>query len=196
MTQQDEDLRKIKDELIFNTSIPLYLYRTENNYFPVIGEGNHEAKIMFVGEAPGQNEAKQGRPFCGAAGKMLDKLLTHIDLKRENVYITNIVKDRPPDNRDPSNEEISAYAPYLVRQIEIIKPEVVCALGRHSMKFIMEKYGLSDKLNSISKIHGQVFETKDFKFVPLYHPAVALYNGGMRGTLEKDFEVLKKILKS
>lgn len=194
MSKNDEELKKIKEELIANKDCPLYKYRIENNYFPVIGEGNHEAKIMFVGEAPGQNEAKQGRPFCGAAGKMLDKLLASIDLKREDVYITNIVKDRPLDNRDPSDLEIQAYAPYLIRQIEIIKPEVVSALGRHSMKFIMEKYGLAGELNSISRIHGKIFETSNFKFIPLYHPAVALYNGSMLDVLKSDFSVLKRFI--
>jgi uracil-DNA glycosylase len=193
MDEKTEALKKIKEEVLDCKSCSLYDYRMANNYFPVIGEGSHEAKIIFVGEAPGQNEAKQGRPFCGASGKMLSKLLESIDLKREEVYITNIVKDRPPDNRDPSDEEIKVYSPFLVRQIEIIKPRVVCALGRHSMKFIMENYGLLDKLDSISKIHGKVFETSIFKFVPLYHPAVAIYNSNMKKVLESDFQILKNI---
>lgn len=193
MSKTDE-LRKIKDEIVSGDELPLFNYRKENGYFPVIGEGSHDAKIIFVGEAPGQNEAKTGRPFCGAAGRMLDFLLNSIDLKRELVYITNIVKDRPPENRDPTDIEISAYAPYLVKQIEIIKPEIVCALGRHSMKFIMEKYGLTNQLGSISSIHGKAFEADGFKFVPLYHPAVAIYNANMKKTLEEDFKILKKWL--
>jgi len=191
---KDDELKKIKDELLNCKDCPLYSYRIQNNYFPVIGEGSHEAKIVFVGEAPGLNEALKGRPFCGAAGKMLDKLLQSIDLKRDQVYITNIVKDRPPENRDPLDSEIEAYAPYLIRQIEIIKPEVVCALGRYSMKFIMGKYGLAGQADSISRIHGKVFEADNFKFIPLYHPAAALYNGSMRKTLEEDFSILKKYI--
>lgn len=189
-----EELRKIKDEVVNCKNCPLYKYRMGNNYFPVIGEGSHDAKIIFVGEAPGVNEAKTGRPFCGAAGRMLDKLLASINLKREDVYITNIVKDRPPENRDPDENEIEVYAPFLVSQIEIIKPEVVCALGRHSMKFIMQKYGLEEELDSISKIHGRVFSTKDFKFIPFYHPAVAIYNSNMKKVLEEDFTVLKQFI--
>ncbi|MDP2909527.1 MAG: uracil-DNA glycosylase [bacterium] len=193
MSKTDE-LRKIKEEIISGINLPLYEYRTENRYFPVIGEGSHDAKVMFVGEAPGLNEAKQGRPFCGSAGRMLDKLLMSIDLKRENVYITNIVKDRPPENRDPSDAEIEAYAPFLMRQIEAMKPEAVCALGRHSMKFIMQEYGLLEQLSSISNLHGKIFNANGFKFIPLYHPAVAIYNGNMKKVLEEDFKMLKKFI--
>jgi len=189
-----EELRKIKEEIVAETNLPLYNYRTENKYFPVIGEGSHDAKIIFVGEAPGLNEAKQGRPFCGSAGRMLDSLLKTINLERNSVYITNIVKDRPPENRDPLEDEIKTYAPYLVRQIEIIKPRVVVALGRHSMKFIMEKYGLLGEVSSISLIHGKIFDTQGFKFIPLYHPAVAIYNGNMKNILEKDFKLLEQFI--
>src|SRR5258708_36791933 len=104
-----EQMRAIKDEILTLTESPLYAYRSENNYFPVIGEGSHNASIMFVGEAPGKNEAKTGRPFCGAAGKILDELLAGVNIPRADVYITNIVKDRPPQNRDPLPEEIAAY---------------------------------------------------------------------------------------
>ncbi|OGZ27398.1 MAG: hypothetical protein A2365_02905 [Candidatus Nealsonbacteria bacterium RIFOXYB1_FULL_40_15] len=189
-----EELRKIKEEIIASKDLPLYNYRIENSYFPVIGEGSHDAEVMFVGEAPGRNEAKQGRPFCGSAGKMLDNLLKTIGLERGSVYITNIVKDRPPENRDPEEQEICSYSPYLVRQIEIIKPKIVCALGRHSMKFIMEKYRLQKELDSISRIHGKLFQAESFAFIPLYHPAVAIYNGNMKKTLEEDFKILKQFL--
>lgn len=176
---------------------PLYQYRKKNNYYPVIGEGSHNAKIMFIGEAPGKNEAESGRPFCGAAGEILDQLLEHINLDRKKVYVTNIVKDRPPGNRDPSQKEIALYSPFLTQQINIIKPKVIATLGRFSMEFVMKLLGLEDKLGKISQIHGQVFKAKaefgKVKIVPLFHPAVALYNRNQLPTLKKDFEVLKSI---
>ena len=118
-------LRKILDEIWNLTDSPLYEYRKKNNYYPVIGAGNHFAKIIFIGEAPGRNEAGTGKPFCGAAGKILDELLKSINIKRQDVYITNIVKDRPPENRDPTIKEIEIYSPFLTRQLEIIKPEII-----------------------------------------------------------------------
>lgn len=188
-----EEMRKIKDEVLNLKNSPLYKYRTENKFFPVIGEGSHDAKIMFIGEAPGKNEALTGRPFCGASGKVLDKLLASIKLDRKDVYITNIVKDRPPDNRDPYPEEIEFYAPFLDRQINIIQPKVIATLGRFSMNYIMEKFGLENKLQPISKMHGQIFEAEtDYgkvKIIPLYHPATALYGESME-VLKKDFKVL------
>lgn len=192
-----EALKKIRDELVTAKNLPLYKYRTENNYFPVIGEGSHNAKIIFIGEAPGKNEALKGKPFCGASGKFLDELLAHVNIKREDVYVTNIVKDRPQENRDPTEDEIKAYGPFLDKQIEIIQPKIIATLGRFSMKYIMEKFGLILDLLPISKIHGKVFYTETsygkIKIIPFYHPASALYNGGMRDTLKKDFEVLKNI---
>ena len=125
-----ELLKKIRDEVWDGEHLPLYSERIRNGVYPVLGEGSHEAKIMFIGEAPGRNEALQGRPFCGAAGKVLDELLLSAGILRASVYITNIVKDRPPQNRDPLPEEISAYGPFLDRQIEIIKPAVIATLGR------------------------------------------------------------------
>ena len=117
-TDRTEQLRAIKDAIVNLTESPLYQYRVDNGYYPVIGQGSHYAKIMFIGEAPGKNEAETGRPFCGASGRVLDELLASIDLKREDVYVTNIVKDRPPENRDPQKKEIELYSPFLVQQIE------------------------------------------------------------------------------
>lgn len=190
MNLKEEELKKIKDEVLNLTSSPLYVYRTENNYFPVIGEGNHESKIMFIGEAPGQNEAKTGRPFCGRAGKVLDDLLASVGINRQDVYVTNIVKDRPPGNRDPLPDEITAYAPFLDRQIKVIQPKVIATLGRFSMAYIMMHYGLDFELDSISKIHGKIFQAKGFKFTPLYHPAAAIYNQSLLETLKEDFKKL------
>src|SRR3989344_7930676 len=176
---RDELLRIIKDEVLALKESPLYAERIKNGAFPVIGEGNHHAKIMFIGEAPGKNEAKTGRPFAGAAGRVLDELLASIGITREKVYITNLVKDRPPKNRDPLPAEIELYSPFLVRQIEIIKPTCIASLGRYSMTYIMQTYGLTNELASISKIHGKSFpleiSKKKLTYIPLYHPAVALY---------------------
>ena len=196
MNYTDEALKKIKDEIVALGTSPLYDNRVKNKYFPVIGEGSHSARIMFIGEAPGENEAKTGRPFCGRAGKVLDDLLTSVGIERKDVYVTNIVKDRPPGNRDPFPEEIAIYAPFLDRQIEIIKPSVIATLGRFSMSYIINRFGLSSQLESISKMHGRVLEAKtDYgmvNIIPLYHPAVAVYNNNMKEALIKDFEILKR----
>ncbi len=190
------EMKKIRDELLDFTESPLYAYRKEHGYFPVVGEGSHEADIVFIGEAPGETEAKTARPFCGRSGKLLDEMIASIGLKRENVYITNVVKDRPPENRDPTPAEIELYAPFLDRQIEIIRPEVIATLGRFSMHYIMNKFGLGSELQSISKIHGKQFEARTafgtVTIVPLFHPAVALYDGSKKAELLADFKILKK----
>lgn len=196
--EKSEALKKIHDELLVFTRSPLYKYRTRNNFLPVIGEGNHRAHIMLIGEAPGKKEALTGRPFCGASGKFLDELCAHIGLERKDVYVTNIVKDRPEDNRDPSQKEIDIYGPFLDQQLEIIQPKVIATLGRFSMVYIMEKLGLKSEIEPISVLHGKVLHGKlpygNVALVSLYHPAVALYNGSMRGVLKKDFESLKKFI--
>ena len=197
MSTKTEQLKKIKDEVLSLTDSPLYKYRTENNYFPVIGEGSHDAKIMFIGEASGRNEAETGRPFCGTAGKILDTLLASAKIKREDVYITSIVKDRPQKNRDPKPEEIKIYGPFLDRQIDIIKPKVIATLGRYSMDYIMKKFGLNAELQPIGKAHGKIFDAKTsygpIKIAVLYHPSVALYGTIKINQLMKDFEILKKV---
>lgn len=193
MEEKIAALERVKNDLLALTGSPLAVYRRENNYFPVMGEGSHDAKIMFIGEAPGRNEAKVGRPFVGAAGKVLEKLLYSIGVKREDVYITNIVKDRPPENRDPTTEEIALYAPFLDREIATIKPRVVATLGRFSMQYVMERYGLESEILPIGALHGQILQAATFKLVPLYHPAAAIYNRKLIETLEKDFQVLKDL---
>lgn len=191
-----EAMKQIRDEIMDLKESPLYKERIENGFFPVIGSGSHDSKIMFVGEAPGKNEAKTGKPFCGASGKILDELLAHIKLKRDDVYITNLVKDRPTANRDPLPNEIEIYSKFLDKQIEIIQPKVIVTLGRFSMSYLMKKFGLEEKLDIISKIHGKVFETNvsygKIKIIPLYHPAVAIYSRTQLPQLKKDFEVLKQ----
>lgn len=155
----------------------------------VLGDGNPDADIVFIGEAPGKNEDLQGRPFVGAAGKFLDNMLEQAGLNRSDVYITNIVKYRPPNNRDPKPAEKKAFWPYLVRQLEIINPKVIVTLGRHSMEYFLPEA-------VISEVHGHVFRevvvyhdgiAHQWLVVPLYHPAAALYNGGLRQTLIDDF---------
>ena len=194
-----EKMKKIRDELLQFKESPLYQYRVDNKFFPVVGEGSHTAHIMFIGEAPGKNEAETARPFCGKSGKVLDNMLESIELNRSDVYITNIVKDRPPENRDPTEEEIKLYGPFLDRQIEIIQPSVIATLGRFAMTYIMNHFGLTDKIGSISGIHGKEFVTNagygPIAVIPLYHPAVALYDGSNKQTILEDFQVLKKYIK-
>lgn len=197
-TDRTEQLRAIRDELVNLKESPLYDYRQRNGYFPVIGQGDHYADIMFIGEAPGKNEAETGRPFCGASGRILDELLASIQLERTDVYVTNIVKDRPPNNRDPLKTEIDLYAPFLERQIGIIQPKVIATLGRFSMEFILRRFGAFQANQKISQLHGTVIKVRTAygraSVVPLYHPAAALYNASQRDTLEKDFQVLKQFI--
>lgn len=200
MTTADtyETMQRIRDDVVALKSSPLYAYRTENDYLPVIGEGSHDAAVVFIGEAPGRNEAKTGRPFCGAAGKTLDTLLAGIDLPRESVYITNIVKDRPPKNRDPLPEEIAAYAPFLDQQIELIRPKVIVTLGRFAMQYVMTKFGLEGDLAPIGKAHGKSYEATaaygPVRIIPQYHPAAAIYNHNLIGTLTEDFKTIRKFV--
>jgi len=196
INERTEKLKQIKDEVLALKTSPLYAERVANGVFPVIGEGSHFAKIMFIGEAPGRNEAKTGRPFVGAAGKILNELLESVGVKREDVYITNIVKDRPPQNRDPLPDEIESYGPFLDRQIEIIKPVVIATLGRYSMQYIMKKMGLESQLETISCAHGKSYEAAagygKVTIIPLYHPAAAIYNQLLKDTLKTDFQIIKK----
>jgi DNA polymerase len=191
-----EAMKQIRDEIMDLKDSPLYKERIENEVFPVIGSGSHDANIMFIGEAPGKKEAKTGRPFCGASGKILDELLNSIKINREDVYITNIVKDRPTGNRDPRPEEIEIYAPFLDRQIEIVQPKIIATLGRFSMKYIMKKFGLEKEIEIISKNHGKIFEGNasygKIKIIPLYHPAVAIYSRTQLPQLKEDFALLKE----
>jgi DNA polymerase len=153
---------------------------------------------MFVGEAPGRNEAIQGRPFVGSSGKILSEFLEKAGIKREDVYITNIVKDRPPENRDPFPAEIAVYAKFLDQQIMVIQPKVIVGLGRYSAKYVMEKLGLATKVEPISMMHGRVYEGiaayGKVMVVPLYHPAVAVYDPRKKDELLHDFLVLKKLV--
>ncbi len=164
----------------------------------VFGDGNPDADLVFIGEAPGKNEDIQGKPFVGAAGRFLNEMLAGIGLERQDIYITNIVKYRPPNNRDPLPEEKKAFLPYLQAQLEVIQPKVVATLGRHSMNCFLPDL-------QISQIHGEPKRIKlqmkehsndvlEIVILPLFHPAAALYNGGMRQTLIDDFAAIPAIL--
>ncbi len=155
----------------------------------VFGDGNPNAELVFIGEAPGKNEDLQGIPFVGAAGKFLNQMLEMIGLDREDIYITNIVKYRPPNNRDPLPEEKAAFLPFLKAQIDIIKPKLIVTLGRHSMDALLP--GLR-----ISEVHGQPKRYQGHIYLPLFHPAAALYNGGLRQTLIDDFARIPTILQT
>ena len=162
------------------------LHATRTQAVP--GVGPCPATIMIVGEAPGFNEDRQGEPFVGAAGKLLDTLLTRIGLSRADVYITNVLKCRPPMNRDPMPDEAEACSPYLKRQMDLVQPKVVLILGRHALERLMPGQG------SISRIHGSLIRRGDVAYVPLYHPAAALHNGALVSDLERDFDSLKRYL--
>jgi len=159
---KEESLLLLKKEIEENQNLPLY---GEGNL--VFGEGSADAEVLFIGEAPGFHEDKLSRPFVGQAGKLLDKLLLMIKWPRESVYITNIVKRRPPSNRDPLPSEIDAYKPYLERQIKIIDPKIIATLGRYSMNYFLPEA-------KISRDHGVAQFAGEYLILPLYHPAAAL----------------------
>jgi uracil-DNA glycosylase family 4 len=154
----------------------------------VPGEGPEDADILFIGEAPGFHEDQQGRPFVGAAGRFLEELLASIELKREDVFITNVIKCRPPGNRDPLPEEIEACKPYLDRQIELLQPKIIVTLGRFSMARAFPKA-------RISYIHGQARKIGSIVYYPMYHPAAALHQPSLRRTVEEDMQRIPELIK-
>ena len=189
MNKKETLLEQIRADIIDKNICP-DLAKTATNL--VMGDGDINADIVLIGEAPGKKEDETGLPFVGAAGKFLDEMLTNAGMQRSDIYITNIVKYRPPNNRDPFPEEKQAFLPFLVRQLHIIQPKIVVTLGRHSMEYFLPD-------NKISMIHGQptqiAFGDRSIVIVPLYHPAAALYNGSLRATLIEDFIKLPKIIK-
>lgn len=184
MADRQEELERSKKEMEEDRTLPL-----SGQANLVFGEGNPEADVMFIGEAPGFHEDRLSRPFVGRAGQLLDKLLAAIKWPRDSVYITNIVKRRPPENRDPLPEEITAYKPHLDRQIKIINPKIIAALGRFAMN-----YFLPDA--KISKDHGVAQYAGDYLIFPLYHPAAALRSTQVLKDLEADFKKLPELLKN
>lgn len=196
MASKQDKLEAIKEQIVKNKVCPELAEQATQLVF---GDGNVDSDIVFIGEAPGKNEDIQGKPFVGAAGKFLNEMLEMINLKREDIYITNIVKYRPPANRDPLPEEKKAFLPYLQSQLEVIKPKVVVTLGRHSTNCflpdlqISKAHGEPKRVKLSLKEHaGDVLETV---ILPLFHPAAALYNGGMRQTLIDDFARIPLIIK-
>lgn len=194
--ERAERIKQIAEEIRYLQESPLYEYRKENGYSPVVGEGDLQAHMMLIGEAPGAQEAKTGRPFVGRAGKVLDGLLESIGLQREQVYITNVVKDRPPDDRRPTSKEISLYGPFLGRQIDIIQPKVVVTLGRVATQFVFDKFDLPGGDQNLSQLHGRMYTARasygEIHIVPLYHPAAAFYNPNYRENMEEDIQVLEQ----
>lgn len=201
-----DKLRNIRNDIVQCTQCSLYKVRKN----PVVGSGNHNADIVFVGEAPGEEEDKKAVPFIGAAGRVLDKLLASIDLSRDDVYISNVLKCRPPDNADPTEDQKKECISYLTRQIEAIRPKVIVCLGNHATKSVLEIFGAIDKVQPISKIHGELIEPDDLftstsmaigdmvmagiKIMPLYHPAAMLHNPPLSQVLRRDFKKLKKAI--
>ena len=187
-----DTLDKIEEEIKNCKKCPLHKMRKN----PVPGEGGHRKRVMFVGEAPGRREDLLGRPFVGAAGKLLSQLLANAGIEEQEVYITNVVKCRPPENRDPELDEIQACTPYLDEQIRIISPIIIVTLGRHSANYIFSKAGWS--FSSIEKVRGRVRVGKilglNISVIPTYHPAAALYNPALKNKLEQDLKMVKEEL--
>lgn len=154
----------------------------------VFGVGNPHASIMFVGEAPGFNEDQKGEPFVGAAGKLLNDLLASASLSRDQIYIANVIKCRPPNNRDPEPDEVETCKPFLMQQIQLIRPKLVCTLGNWATQTLLERRV------GITKVKAQAFYMKDFVIFPLLHPAAALHQGNLLDTLKDDFKKLKEFL--
>ncbi len=178
MSTKQQRLDQIKADILEQDICPDLALAATNLVF---GEGNPNADIVFIGEAPGKKEDEQGVPFVGASGKFLNEMLASIHMRREQVYITNIVKYRPPKNRDPLPTEKADFLPFLERQLDVIEPLLVVTLGRHSMNCFLP--GLQ-----ISEVHGEPKRKGKWVFLPLFHPAAALYNGGLRQTLVEDFQ--------
>lgn len=187
-TDKQAELDKIRQAILDNNVCP-ELAATATNL--VMGDGNSNADIVFIGEAPGKSEDEQGLPFVGAAGKFLNEMLAQAGMARTDVYITNIVKYRPPNNRDPSPGEKKAFWPFLLQQLEIIQPKVIITLGRHSMEYFLPGA-------KISEVHGRMEHVQvggsQFVIIPLYHPSAAMYNGSLRQTLIDDFLNVPKLI--
>jgi len=184
-------LRRIEREVENLSDTSLAKYRRQEGYHPVVGRGDPEAHLMLIGEAPGKQEALRGEPFVGAAGHMLDEMLKSVGLERDQIYITNILKDRPPDNRPPQKEEIMLYTPFLRRQIKIIQPRVIVTLERFAMDFILAEFDMPEEGKNITELHGKPLAATasygPIVVLPLFHPAVAFYRRDQKDILKRDF---------
>jgi DNA polymerase len=188
----EEEFKKLEETII--SCHKCNLWKSRKN--PVVGYGSIDAEILFVGEAPGYYEDLKGFPFVGKAGKILDELLDSIGLKRDEVYIANILKCRPPKNRDPLITEIQSCKEHLEKQIELIQPKIIIPLGKFASSYILDKFGLGKE--NISKIHGKIFQKNTLigqvNIIPMYHPAVATYNPKSKEILLSDFSILKRYI--
>ena len=188
-TDRTEQLRAIRDAVLNLTESPLYDYRVSNGYYPVLGQGDHNAEIMFIGEAPGKNEAETGRPFCGASGRVLDELLASISLKREDVYVTNILKDRPPQQSRPAQSRDRALCPFSRTANQYHSAQGHRHAGPLLDGVHSAAFGAYQANQRISQLHGTVIKVRTeygrASVVPLFHPAAALYNASQRETLER-----------
>lgn len=201
-----EQMKQVRDDVVACKACGLCKTRTK----PVVGRGNHDAKILFIGEAPGDNEDKTGLPFVGAAGQLLDKLLSQAGINNKDIYICNVLKCRPPDNRDPEEKEKIACLSFLTRQIEIVQPDVIICLGKHAAETVFKIFGMADSNIIMSKIHGEIFEPdinfkkmsvlvgdvamSMVKICVMYHPAALLYNKSLMPVAVEDFKNVKKYL--
>ncbi len=192
--QKQDAIRGIRDEVMRATDSPIYNFRTGKGNFPVVGEGNPDANILFLGQSPGKNEAAQGRPFIGPSGDILDEMLRGIGMRRDDVFITNLLLDYAGDH-DPSPVELAYYEPYVNRLIDIIQPAVIATLGRFASDYILNKLDLREKGGKLGRIHGTLVKAQmpygEIHIVPLYHPAVVLYSASQKDTLRQDFEKLR-----
>lgn len=189
-------LKALRKALVNAKDAPLYQHRVTNGLYPVLGAGNPDANLFFLGESPGKYEAEAGQPFVGPSGEILDDLLAGIGLRREDVYLSNIILDMPEEKRSPNAAEIAYYAGFVDRLLAIIEPVVIVPLGRFAMTHVLRKFGLPHKGRTISKLHGTVFEAQapqggPLFIVPLFHPAVLLYTASKKPILRADFEQLR-----
>ena len=200
MNKKSLQIDTIKKEIFSLEASPLYAYRMENGYQPVIGEGSLETEVVFIGEAPGKNEALSGRPFCGRAGKVLDELLPEAGLERSAVYITNIVKDRPPNNRRPTPREVDIYSPFLIKQIEIIQPKMIITLGITAASFMFTYLSLAERNLPFGDAEGKVINVRvneqSHLLYPLYHPAYGIYQRAMLPKMREDFRRIPELLRN
>ncbi len=197
--QEDKEsqLNKVAQKVRDFHGSELYEFRKQNGYQAVFGEGDADARVMLIGEAPGEQEAKSGRPFVGRAGQVLDELLESIGVKRDEVYITNIVKDRPPENRNPRAEEIELYMPFLDQQLRIVEPTVIVTLGSVATETMLRQFELPQKGSPLGDVHGVPIEAHapygDVTLLPMYHPAAAFYNSSLDDVMKKDIKELQAL---
>lgn len=200
MDQKTLQISTIKKSVFSLSESPLYAFRQENGYQPVIGEGSLDANVIFIGEAPGKNEALSGRPFCGRAGKVLDELLLEAGLERSAVYITNIVKDRPPNNRRPTPREVEIYSPFLIKQVEIIQPKMIITLGSTAASFMFDYLSLAERNLPFGDAEGKAIHVwvneQACLLYPLYHPAYGIYQRAMLPKMREDFRRIPELLEN